>query len=235
MKFGKKRRKRDTFDDEFEDLDLSFQKLSHSFEKNPNMTVWSKNEENLKNNIKHKSQNNSNPNLQIPNKNVTTDEINIFQDFESDVASDNLGSEESMIDLGEYFSIEYYPEPYCDIVNKMPTVCLELSILELWANDGKYDEATDLAMELLTKESILYKMNNYNKSGIYLMERNFTSLLGGVKLDSSGKIIGAESTVIRWFIKMNATEALLVSISSALLSYIWKTRSFSINRKDKMV
>ena len=61
-----------------------------------------------------------------------------------------------------------------------------------------------------------FKINNFNKSGIYLMERNFTSLLGGVKLDSSGKIVGAESTVIRWFVKMNATEALLVSISLTL-------------------
>ncbi len=25
----------------------------------------------------------------------------------------------------------------------MPKVCLELSILELWANDGAYDEKTD--------------------------------------------------------------------------------------------
>ena len=141
----------------------------------------------------------------------------MFQDFESDAeGGGKLESEESLIDLGEYFSIEYYPEPYCDIVNKMPTVCLELSLLELWANDGQYDEATDKAMETLTKESILEKINNFNKSGIYLMERNFTSLLGGVKLDSSGKIVGAESTVIRWFVKMNATEALLVSISLTL-------------------
>ncbi len=197
------------------------------------MTVRSNNEENLKSNIKHKSQNKVEPIQRISDKNVTQDEINIFQDFESHVASDNLGLEESMIDLGEYFSIEYYPEPYCDIVNKMPTVCLELSILELWANDGKYDEATDLAIELLTKESILDKINNYNKSGIYLMERNFTSLLGGIKLNSSGKIIGAESTVIRWFIKMNATEALLVSISSALLSFIWKLDRYRLTEKIK--
>jgi hypothetical protein len=40
-------------------------------------------------------------------------------------------------------SINYYPQPYCDIVNDMPKVCLELSILELWANDGDYEEKTE--------------------------------------------------------------------------------------------
>jgi predicted RND superfamily exporter protein len=91
----------------------------------------------------------------------------------------------------------------------MPKVCLELSLLELWANDGKYDERTDREIASLTKQSILDKINNFNKSGVYLIERNFSSFLGGVKYDSSGRIVEAESTIIRWFVKMNATEALL--------------------------
>jgi hypothetical protein len=41
------------------------------------------------------------------------------------------------------------------------------------------------------------------------MERNFTDFLGGVRRDAAGKIVGAESAVIRWFVRMNATEALL--------------------------
>jgi len=175
LNFGKKRRrrKRDTFDDEFEDeLDLSFQKISDSFEKNSNISV-----ENTNKVRKFESETEVKQNQRNIIKNVTNEMSDVFQDFENEVEGDNLESEESLLDLGEYFSIEYYPEPYCDIVNKMPTVCLELSLLELWANDGKYDEATDLAMELLTKDSILEKINNFNKSGIYLMERNFTSLV----------------------------------------------------------
>jgi hypothetical protein len=41
------------------------------------------------------------------------------------------------------------------------------------------------------------------------MERNFTDFLGGVKYDSGGKIVAAEAAIIRWFVKMNATEALM--------------------------
>jgi hypothetical protein len=50
-----------------------------------------------------------------------------------------LAESSATMSLGEYFSIEAYPDPYCEIVNKMPTVCLELGLLELWAHDGHYD------------------------------------------------------------------------------------------------
>ena len=39
--------------------------------------------------------------------------------------------------LAEYFSVESYPDPYCDVVEEMEMACFENSILELWANDGK--------------------------------------------------------------------------------------------------
>ena len=45
----------------------------------------------------------------------------------------------------------------------MDFACLEMSILELWANDGKYDEATDKAMESLTNQDVLDKLNSFNK------------------------------------------------------------------------
>jgi hypothetical protein len=44
------------------------------------------------------------------------------------------------VSRAEYYSLELYPDPYCDMVRKMPTACLESSILELWAHDGKYDD-----------------------------------------------------------------------------------------------
>ena len=43
---------------------------------------------------------------------------------------------------GEFYSLELYPDPYCKMVLKMPKACLEWSILELWAHDGRYDERT---------------------------------------------------------------------------------------------
>ena len=45
----------------------------------------------------------------------------------------------------------------------MDFACLEMSILELWANDGKYDEATDKAMASLTNQDVLDKLNSFNK------------------------------------------------------------------------
>ena len=44
---------------------------------------------------------------------------------------------EASLDRGEYFSADYYPDPYCGIVEDMDTACFAQSILELWANDGR--------------------------------------------------------------------------------------------------
>ena len=135
-------------------------------------------------------------------------------DFFSEVESDTgtltkLEDSSSSMSIGEYFSIEAYPDPYCEIVNKMPTVCLELGLLELWAHDGHYDEVTDKEIAELTQQSILDKINSVNKSGVYLVDKNFVDYLGGVTFDANGKVIGAQASVIRWFGKLNATDALL--------------------------
>jgi hypothetical protein len=41
------------------------------------------------------------------------------------------------------------------MVLNMPSACLEWSILELWAHDGRYDERTDSEIEDLTLEKVL--------------------------------------------------------------------------------
>ena len=56
----------------------------------------------------------------------------------------------------------------------MDFACLEMSILELWANDGKYDEATDKAMESLTNQDVLDKLNSFNKYEISYFNLFFT-------------------------------------------------------------
>ena len=38
------------------------------------------------------------------------------------------------------FSVESYPDPYCGIVDGMATACLEMNVIELWANDGAFDQ-----------------------------------------------------------------------------------------------
>ena len=52
------------------------------------------------------------------------------------------------IGLAEMFSVESYPEPYCGIVDGMATACLEMSVLELWANDGAFDRRTEQELEV---------------------------------------------------------------------------------------
>ena len=44
----------------------------------------------------------------------------------------------------------------------MPTACYEFSIFELWARNGKFDESVDAAIENLTRDKILDRINNYN-------------------------------------------------------------------------
>jgi hypothetical protein len=187
---------------EDEEFDQTFQKFSDSFDSQNIVQTFSPH------NLTKKEKFKSNKTLNAF-KSVNKTSEKLFSDLKFDNFDDDDQEVESMTNIGEYFSLEFYPEPYCDIVNQMPKVCLELSLLELWANDGKYDERTDREIASLTKQSILDKINNFNKSGVYLIERNFSSFLGGVKYDSSGRIVEAESTIIRWFVKMNATEALL--------------------------
>merc|ERR1712012_809355 len=85
-----------------------------------------------------------------------------------------------------------------------------MSILELWANDGKFDEASDQEIAALTLEKVLDKINDNSAiSGVFMIPKNFTKLLANVTRDNNGRIISAEATVIRWFGKMNATDARL--------------------------
>ena len=44
----------------------------------------------------------------------------------------------------------------------MPTACYEFSIFELWARRGKFDDFVDKEIENLTRDKILYKINNQN-------------------------------------------------------------------------
>ena len=132
------------------------------------------------------------------------DEYDPFTDGESQKVSQN-----DKITTAEQYSVLHYPTPYCDIVENMEMACMEFSILELWAKNGKYGEDFDQTINSLTTEDILYKINNVNTSGIFLVERNFTELLSGVRRNSTGQIVSAEATIIKWLANMNTTEAIL--------------------------
>ena len=133
---------------------------------------------------------------------------NWLEEIEEYVEKD-VSTQDNKIATAEQYSIDYYPKPYCDIVEDMEKACIEFSLLELWANNGRYDKKFDHAINSLTTEDILNKINNVNISGVFLIERNFHELLSEIGRNSTGHIVSAKATLVRWFGEMNTTEALL--------------------------
>ena len=126
------------------------------------------------------------------------------------LSTNSSQSSVSIEDAGEYFNTALYPEPYCGMIQSMEEACLEMSILELWANEGKFDETSEQEIASLTLDQVLDKVNEESTtSGVFLIPKNFTKLLAGVKRDANGRIISAKATVIKWLGQMNATEARL--------------------------
>ena len=57
---------------------------------------------------------------------------------------------------------KYYPDKYCPKVSNLTTECFEESLLELWANEGAFDETADKTIAELTKKDILERINKGN-------------------------------------------------------------------------
>eukprot|EP00092_Neocalanus_flemingeri_P040503 GFUD01044108.1.p1 GENE.GFUD01044108.1~~GFUD01044108.1.p1 ORF type:complete len:1044 (-),score=198.42 GFUD01044108.1:97-3228(-) len=108
-------------------------------------------------------------------------------------------------ELADEVSLNFYPEPYCSLVDHAPTVCYEESILELWANDGDFDEDSENTIVNLTTEEIIESVNTRNLSGIFLREKNFKNVLGDISYNESGHIIGAKVATLTWVGKVNLT------------------------------
>jgi hypothetical protein len=109
------------------------------------------------------------------------------------------------IDTLENWSDMYYPDLYCGCIQATETACYEQNIVELWGDQvqyliidslsyqhlqGHYNEVSDRSMEFLTQAEILDTVNNKNISGIFLRDFNFTELLGDIRKDENGYIIG---------------------------------------------
>ena len=99
-------------------------------------------------------------------------------------------------------SRKFYPEPYCQFVKSAPTVCMETSLLELWATDGQFDSSV---FENLTEEDILEVVNTRNKSGLFNNEADFSRLMSEVTYNSTGHIIRAGVATVGWVEKVNLT------------------------------
>ena len=108
----------------------------------------------------------------------------------------------------DYSATDYYPDPYCERVTSLKTECYQESLLELWANKGVFDEASDEAIKTLTKEKIIDKLKSSNYSEFYMKEKNSPAMMSGVVRNAAGDIISATATIMRWMGQMNATLAL---------------------------
>jgi hypothetical protein len=89
----------------------------------------------------------------------------------------------------------FYSEPYCTFTTQMPMVCLETSLLELWGNNGAYDDATEREIFNLTQQTLLDKINSVNKSGIFLGEKQFSNFLGGITFDQVNTIVSNKNNL----------------------------------------
>jgi len=114
-------------------------------------------------------------------------------------------AEDINIDTLVKWSDEYYPDLYCGCMEAAETACFEQNIVELWGDQGHYNENSDLKMAALTEEEILDTINNNNVSGIFLKDFNFKELLGDVKYDAYGRIVGAGSVRMQFLTTVNVT------------------------------
>ena len=109
------------------------------------------------------------------------------------------------LNLLQKWSDEYYPSPYCDVVEATETACYELNIVEFWGDQGEYNDISELRMQALTEKDILEKINNYNISQIFLKEKPFKDLLGDVRYDEKGQIVGAGAIEMKFYTTVNVT------------------------------
>jgi len=107
------------------------------------------------------------------------------------------------IDLGFDPSIDLYPGDYCNIINDMTEYkCMENSLLEIWSEDN-YGDDTDELLENLTQEDIIKAVNEISYSKVLGIQQDFTKYLGSIERNSSGHIVGAKATYMRFFGKVN--------------------------------
>lgn len=101
-------------------------------------------------------------------------------------------------------SIGLYPSDYCDIVKEITkSACFETSLLEMWAAD-QYGIVTRDLIKNLTLDDVLSKVNNpYGFSEVFKRPTDFTHYLGDITRNSSGHIVGARATFIRFFGQVN--------------------------------
>ena len=73
--------------------------------------------------------------------------------------------------------------------NKLPRISFSHEDVDI---QGFYNEVSDRKIASLTEEEILETINNKNVSQIFMKDFNFKDLLGDVKYNLKGEIIGKQ-------------------------------------------
>ena len=137
---------------------------------------------------------------------------NEYDDDYSDYYSydDTTNEPKSCGDIGKYNNSVYEDnqkllykelprETYCEFVEELETTCFEQSLLEIWM----YDEDT---IKGLTSNDILYAVNVLDRSPYFGFKYNYEKLLGSIKRNSTGHIVGAEAALYNFNTVVDVTK-----------------------------
>lgn len=111
-------------------------------------------------------------------------------------------------------SVDLLPVFFCSIVDNLPLGCMSQNLLELW----RFDETR---IRALTKDDILRDINSTTISPTTGHETDYVHLLGGIRRNSSGHIVGASSLLTHWMVYVNFTEVDHTKIGNAAGTEDW--------------
>lgn len=123
------------------------------------------------------------------------------EDYDDDEEEEKKSS--GKVDLGFDPSIDLYPGDYCSIIQDLTEdKCLENSLLEIWSSD-QYGPETEELLRTISQEEIIRAVNEDTFSRTLGFDQDFTKYLGGIERNSTGHIVAAKATFIRFFGQVN--------------------------------
>ncbi|XP_066939871.1 patched domain-containing protein 3-like isoform X1 [Macrobrachium rosenbergii] len=100
------------------------------------------------------------------------------------------------------WSLALDKEIYYQFYAKMPTACLEISILEMWGyNSSVYERLTD--------RDVTDAVNTAKMAATFSYPMNFTEFLGGVTRNGSGYVTAAKAAIAYLVMRVNRSEVTL--------------------------
>lgn len=95
-------------------------------------------------------------------------------------------------------SIDLNPFVYCALIDTLPLGCMSESLLDLWNHDAE-------RIRRLTVDDIRDTLNRTTVNPVTGHDTDFTHLLGDVRRNASGHIVGAGALLTHWMVYVNFT------------------------------